>query len=216
MGLDIPIVHLPHFVSVADDEACGRVKCVAPKPYFLFVGRLEKVKGLQTLIPVFRRYRKARLLVVGSGSDEDYLRTSAKGAANIEFLGYKEDSELKTLYLQATAVIVPSVCYEVFSLVTLEAFGRKVPVIARDTGGLPETVRESGAGFVYSTEEELVTAMDQLLQDTCERNRLGLLGYRAYQDRWTANTHLDRYLALIDEIAVKRGRPLDETAATQG
>jgi glycosyltransferase involved in cell wall biosynthesis len=39
----------------------------SPEPYFLFVGRLEKIKGLQTLIPVFRDYNKARLLIAGTG-----------------------------------------------------------------------------------------------------------------------------------------------------
>jgi glycosyltransferase involved in cell wall biosynthesis len=39
-------------------------------PFFLFVGRLEKLKGLQTLIPVFRRYLKAQLLIAGTGSYE--------------------------------------------------------------------------------------------------------------------------------------------------
>ena len=74
MGLNIPIVHLPNFVPPVElssstvEEAIGEA---LNEPYFLFVGRLEKLKGLQTLIPVFRHYQKAQLLIAGTGNDEN-------------------------------------------------------------------------------------------------------------------------------------------------
>jgi glycosyltransferase involved in cell wall biosynthesis len=68
MGLKLPMVHLPNFVhpvGLAERDSSGADG--SPEPYFLFVGRLEKIKGLQTLIPVFRDYNKARLLIAGTG-----------------------------------------------------------------------------------------------------------------------------------------------------
>ncbi len=64
MGLNIPIVHIiPGFVPEAEVVFTGQS---SKEPYFLFVGRLEKLKGLQTLIPIFRRYRNAHLLIAGN------------------------------------------------------------------------------------------------------------------------------------------------------
>jgi glycosyltransferase involved in cell wall biosynthesis len=202
MGLDIPIVRLANFVSPAGTtsaSASGDQELDAP--YFLFVGRLEKLKGVQTIIPVFRHYRKAKLLIAGQGRLESQLRELAAGSPNIRFLGYQSDCRLSALYRGAVAVIMPSLCYESLPLVLLEAFREGTPVIVRNLGGMPEVVEESGGGFVFTTEEELAAAMDQLLADPSRRQTLGARGYQAYRQNWTPEVHVERYLALIREVA---------------
>ena len=210
MGVNIPIVHLPFFVPAEEAGSPARERPfseVPEEPYFLFVGRLEKLKGLQTLIPLFRRYPKAQLVIAGAGSYEPELRRLAEDIGNIRFLGYLFDRQLQALYRQAVAVIVPSLCYEVFPLVVIEAFRKQTPVIVRNLGGMPEIISESRGGFVYNTELELVAVMDQLLADPLCQRELGLRGHAAYQRNWTAEAHLDGYFALIREIAAaKAGR----------
>jgi glycosyltransferase involved in cell wall biosynthesis len=208
-GLDIPIVHLPNFVPLAEAAAPmpeQPVGGIPEEPYFLFVGRLEKLKGLHTLIPVFRRYPKAKLLIAGTGGYESQLKQLAEDSDNIRFLNYVSGWQLQALYQRAAAVIVPSICFEIFPLVIIEAFRQQTPVIVRNLGGLPEIVEESEGGFIYDTEEELVSVMDQLLTDSSYRRELGLRGYQAYQQNWTAGAHLKRYFALIREIATTTGR----------
>jgi glycosyltransferase involved in cell wall biosynthesis len=211
MGLNVPIMHLPNFVPAteADSPRSEGIMGEEPEgPYFLFVGRLEKLKGLQTLIPVFRHYRKAQLLIAGTGSYESRLRQLAEGSVNIRFLGYRSGRQLQALYRRAVALIVPSICFEMFPLVIIEAFRQRTPVIVRNLGGMPEIAEESGGGFVYDTEEELVAAMGRLLADPSFRDEVGLRGYQAYQRNWTAEAHLKRYFALIREIAAARGQPV--------
>jgi glycosyltransferase involved in cell wall biosynthesis len=84
--------------------------------------------------------------------------------------------------------------------VILEAFQQRTPVIVRDLGGMPEYVEESGGGFIYDTDEELIAAMDWLLADRAQRDELGFRGYKAYSQKWTADAHLKCYLALIHHI----------------
>ncbi|MGH7824572.1 MAG: glycosyltransferase family 4 protein [Candidatus Binatia bacterium] len=206
MGLNIPTVHIPYFVpsesaASTEDEILGDE---SKQPYFLFVGRLEKLKGLQTIIPVFRRQKKARLLIAGIGSYEPRLRQMAEGASNIRFLGRKDDQELQVLYRHAIAVVVPSICYDSSPLVTYEAFRQQTPVIARDLGGMAQPVQESAGGFVYKTDEELVSAIDQLLTDPSCRDRLGRKGYETFLQKWTPEAHLKSYFALIDQIVAAR------------
>lgn len=207
-GLNLPIVHLPSFVpeaaGVSTDQALE-------EPYFLFVGRLEKLKGLQTLIPIFRKYRKAKLLIAGKGTYETHLKKLAEGNSNIHFLGHLPDQQLQIFYRKAVALIVPSICYEIFSLVTIEALRQGTPVILRNLGGMPELIEESKGDFIYHTEEELMAAMDKFLEDPSYRNEVGRRGYEAYLRNWTAEAHLKRYFKLIHEISTARGEPLNES-----
>jgi len=204
MGLNVPIMNLPPFVPSAEDVLSTPEKQfeeTLQEPYFLFVGRLEKLKGLQTLIPIFRHYRKAQLLIAGTGNYEPELQQLANGSANIRFLGFLPQQQLQLLYRQAVAVIVPSLCFEIVPLVVIESFREKTPVVLRNLGGMPEIIEASGGGFVYNTEEELVAVMDRLLAEPSYRQKLGLRGYQAYQQKWTPEAHLKLYFALIHEIS---------------
>jgi glycosyltransferase involved in cell wall biosynthesis len=209
-GLDVPIHHLPNFVPSTDDtppEDANRPSDPGQLPYFLYVGRLETSKGPQTLIPVFRRYPRARLLIAGTGSSEHELRQLAAASVNIRFLGHQSARELRGLYEQAVAVIVPSVCFEQFPLVTIEAFRQQTPVVVRNRGGMREIVDDSGGGVAYDTDEDLVAAMDRLLADPSWRRDLGRRGHQAQHGIWSVEAHMQRYFALIDQIANRSDRP---------
>lgn len=209
MGLRRPITHLPYFLAGEEPrKAAPRQEHIAgsEKPFFLFVGRLEKLKGLQTLIPVFRGYGGADLWIAGSGNEESRLRRMAEGSPNIRFLGHLSQDRLKALYRGAVAVLVPSICFDVFPNVVLEAYREKTPVIVRNLGGIPEFVQESGGGFVYETEVALRQAMEALLLRPEYRRELGLLAYQAYLEKWTPEVHLGRYFELIDETALVKKR----------
>jgi glycosyltransferase involved in cell wall biosynthesis len=203
MGLNAPIVELPYFTS---RWPCPEARTRSSKRharYFLFVGRLEKIKGLQTLIPIFRNYEKAQLFIVGIGDYEPVLRRLAGDSPNINFLRFQSGEKLRMLYEQAVATIVPSLWYEIFGIVILEAFGQGTPVIVRNRGGMPKIVEESGGGFIYDTDEELVSRMDQLINDSALREELGRRGYEALQKKWHPDPHIQRYLDLIGQIPAK-------------
>jgi glycosyltransferase involved in cell wall biosynthesis len=205
-GLDVPTVHLPYFAPDEGPSEGGSADERSGKPYFLFVGRLERLKGVHTLIPVFRNYSKAQLLIAGTGSDESTLRRRAHAVDNVRFLGRVASPELQRLYRGALGVIVPSICYDAAPLVTLEAFRQGTPVIVRNLGGMPEIVAESGGGLVYNTDGELVAAMDRLSADPAYRAEVGGRGYTAYKERWTAEAYLGRYLELIEQIDARGPR----------
>ncbi len=207
-GLSLPFVRLPPFLPPQEVEAAAgeeRRGSATDPAYFLYVGRLEKLKGVQTLIPFFRGYSKAQLRIAGAGNYEPRLRQMAKGSVNIRFLGHQPYSKLRSLYTNAVAVIVPSLWYEISPLVILEAAWHKTPVVARNLGGTGELVTELGAGIVYDTEGEMAAAVDRLYSDPSLRDELGRRGFAAYQEKWSPEAHVSRYLNLIVEIATKRG-----------
>ena len=202
-GLDIPIRQMPYFLPTPP-AAAGNARNGNARPYFLFVGRLEQIKGLQNVIPVFRNQEKYDLLVAGDGEFRDALSAMAGGSPNIKFLGRLSQSELGALYESARAVIVPSICYETFGIIIIEAFARRTPVIVNDLGALPEVVEDSGGGYVYRNEEQLREAMEKLASDPDLRRQLGDNGHAAYRKYWDQDAHLERYLGLIEELQLQR------------
>jgi len=199
-GFRHPIKHLPLFVPESAAAAPGRGDPPAERrPYFLFVGRLERIKGLQTLIELFRGYDAADLVVAGEGNHGPALRRQAAGLEHVHFLGSVDGERLRGLYADAIALLVPSVGFEVAPFVCLEAFAQRTPVIARELGGAPETVSESGAGYSYRTDEELVAAMEAVRGDPTLRKELGERGYRGYVERWSEEAHMHSYLTLVEE-----------------
>ena len=154
-----------------------------------------------------RHYEKAELWVIGTGGYESVLRRMARGSPNIKFLGQQSGERLQSLYHDAIALIVPSLWYEVFGIVILEAFALATPVIVRKRGGMPKIIEESGGGVVFETEGELLESMERLLLDRNLREGMGRRGYEALQKKWRAEVHIKQYLELIDEIAAARKKP---------
>jgi glycosyltransferase involved in cell wall biosynthesis len=200
-GLDLPFVRIPHFVPDLAETAGTGVPSAgeAPTPYFLYVGRLERLKGPQTLISAIRQVPGAELWIVGTGSLEGELRAAAEGAP-VRLLGWKEGEDLRQLYGGAVALLVPSLCFDMFPLVTLESLQQGTPLIVRELGALPEIVADSGAGIVYSSEAELAAAMNELLTDIGKRDELGRRGSAMLSDQWSVERHLSRYEALIHTL----------------
>ncbi len=206
MGLDIPIRHLPYFLPKPAEENGSRPDHKRSRPYFLFVGRLEYIKGVHNLIEVFKKKPEYDLLIAGDGAYRENLEAQAKDCPNIEFLGRLSQAGLAEVYRSALAVIVPSICYETFGIIIIEAFSHKTPVIVNDLGALPEVVEDSDGGFVYRTEDELSDAMGKIASNPSLRNELGENGHRAYLKYWNEEPHLEQYLELIDSIKERRDK----------
>ncbi len=206
-GLKKPMEVLPYFLP--DPEAGGAAvggERPRARPYFLFVGRLEKIKGLDDVIPRFREYPDADLLIAGDGEYAGPLRELAGGIDNVHFLGRVPPDELRRYYQHAVALIVPSVCYETFGIILIESFKQSTPVIARRIGPFPEIVEGAGGGELFTTGEELVAAMRRLQSDPGYRQKLAAAGYEAYARHYTETAVVPRYLDIAERAAARTGR----------
>ncbi len=193
LGIDPRV--LPEFVP--DRERLPKPNEV--KPYFLFVGRLEKAKGLQTILPLFRKPGR-RLLVAGSGNYEAELRQAAAELPQVEFLGRVPFASLSRLYAGATATLAPSICYETFGLTPLESLQQATPAIVSNFGALPEVAAETGGAMVYRNVTELDSLLDKFSTDSDFAHELGEKGYRSLE-RFSVRAHLKQYYAIIEEIS---------------
>ena len=98
------------------------------------------------------------------------LKALAAGDPSIEFLGHVEGRKLDRLYRRCTAVVVPSLTYEISPGVIMEAFARRTPVVARNIGSIPEFA--GSAGLLYDNEETLARHIQTLIQSP-DRARRG-------------------------------------------
>jgi glycosyltransferase involved in cell wall biosynthesis len=199
-GFDRPMEVLSYFLPGPFPEAPVAPTTERPhaRPYFLSVGRLVRMKGLDSVIPAFRCYPDADWLIVGDGEELAHLRELAADVPNVKFVGRIENQDLGRYYDHAIAEIVPSVGYETFGIVLIEAFRHHTPVIARRIGPFPEVVEAVNGGMLFSNTDELLSAMRTLQQDQHLRNTLATNAYLRGRERWFEDAVMERFLNLID------------------
>ncbi|HKN86189.1 MAG TPA: glycosyltransferase family 4 protein, partial [Nitrospiraceae bacterium] len=147
----------------------------------LFVGRLERRKGIDTFLEAVAGILSANsdTCIVIAGKDiEGWTQKSeaiipAKYKKRVIFAGNVSDLLREKLMAQADCVVFPS-RYESFGLVPLEAFVHGVPVIAADAGAIPEVVEDGESGLLFPAEDARILAktVTRLLQDRDLRERL--------------------------------------------
>ena len=175
------------------------------RPYFLFVGRLEKIKGLNDVIPVFADYPDADLLVLGTGEFAPQLKRQAGEIPNVKFLGRLAPDELSAYYASSIALIVPSVCYETFGIILIEAFREGTPVIARNIGPFEEIVSRCDGGVTYSDNKGLVEAMRKLQGSPSFRQSMGRAARAGFEAYWSEEVVLSGYLETVRKAALEKG-----------
>ena len=203
-GLKHDMTVLPYFLpDIAEDAIPAPAK--HDRPYFLFVGRLEKIKGLQDVFPAFEKYSDADLLILGDGEYSETLKALAKGNDRVKFLGRKSLDELNAYYRGALGLIVPSVCYETFGIILIESFRLGTPVIARRLGPFPEIVETAEAGALFTTEDDLIQAMTTIQKDSTWRARHGSNARAGFEAYWREDKVMSAYGAELAKAAHRRG-----------
>ena len=203
-GLRQEMQVLPYFLPDLNADAVAPF-AGHPRPYFLFVGRLEKIKGLQDVFPAMARYPDADLLILGDGDYAVELKALAAGNPRIQFLGRKPPDELNAYYRGALGLVVPSVCYETFGIILIESFRLGTPVIARRLGPFPEIVELSGGGLLFQTEDELLAAMRQMQTDAPARARMAKAARASFEAIWREDRVLAAFGATFARAAHARG-----------
>lgn len=129
--------------------------------YYLFIGRIEQIKGIGLLIDAFSNLPQFELKVAGTGSELEQMKRKATG--NVEFLGYVKRERLSEIIKGAKAVIVASQWYETFGMIIAEAYSAGKPVIAGNIGNIASLVEEGCTGFLfkYNSSEALIKAINK-------------------------------------------------------
>jgi len=179
-----PGVDVSHFYPIPADEAKMYVGLKADDRMVLFVGRIEPLKGVDTLIEAmsclqWKEERPVHLAIIGGDPAASPEEMSAEMARlqklcddlavgqTVVFLGKRDQDKLSYYYSAAELVVMPS-HYESFGMVALEAMACGTPVIASEVGGLAYLVRDGETGFTIPDGEPdaLCEKISWLLNDS--------------------------------------------------
>lgn len=178
------------------------------QPFFLYVGRIEKQKGLETLLRAFTD-TDLNLKIIGfsNGGFEDELRNSLQGKKhNIEFLGRMSFQQIVPYLNTCLCTVVPSEWYDNFPNAILESFAFAKPVIATDFGSLPELVRDgvTGLTFPYADSEALRRCALRLAENPDEARRMGANALHEIQTAYSAETHYNALMEVFKSLTSKK------------
>ena len=187
----------------------------ASRDGLLFVGRLTAQKGVDVLLralalPPLDGAAAPTLTVVGDGPEAAPLRALADAlgvAGRVRWLGALPPDALAPHYAAARALVVPS-REEGLGLVAVEAQLCGTPVIAADSGGLPDVVRHGATGLLVAPDQPaaLADAVASLLADERTAARLGAAGREAARTAFTPAAAAARHAALYARVLAGRGR----------
>jgi glycosyltransferase involved in cell wall biosynthesis len=179
-----------------------------PEKYVLYLGRVDRNKGCDTLLDYFQQYAAAHpdITLVLAGP----AKMQIPAHPQIRALGYVSDDVRVALLAHAAALIVPSP-YESLSIVLLEGWNASIPAVVNGhCKVLDGQVRRADGGLSYRNAAEFEEALDYLLSHPIERQALGQQG-RAYVDReYRWPLVIERVEALLREVSALR------TPARQG
>ena len=175
----------PNFINSTASIAPSETRSGA-----LFVGRLSKEKGVDVLLNAWRSFGNVPLTIVGDGPESDRLRRDAP--QNVRFVGSLSISSVRELMTHSIALIVPSVWYEGFPMVIVEAFSVGLPVIASDIGSLGELIKEgeNGAKFIPKDVDSLRLTLAALFADPGRLARLGKGAKTTFDNLYTEEKNL--------------------------
>lgn len=170
------------------------------------VSRLEKIKGMDLVIPAFaevlKKYPETKLIVVGDGSLRATMEEQATTLGctdNITWAGRQPQEKLPYWYRKMDIVLMPSRS-EGFGLTAIEAMAQGCVVVASEVGGLPEVVRHNECGMLHQTEDinDMAEKINTLISDNALYSRL-----QAQALREVEKYSFERYTLFVNNLYKK-------------
>ena len=193
--VNLKAVTLPNFVPIPPEN----ISPIHYSNYFLFVGRLEKEKGIINLLTLFKKIQNglcAKLIIVGTGSLQYFVQDFIQKQSlhdRVIFLGSIDKNKLYSLYANALAVIIPSIWPENAPLVALEAISVGTPVIASNMGGLPEIVEKIDKKLIFNDFNELGNILTNLDTKKFTPSQIK----KIFNENFSPEKYVDCYLKLV-------------------
>lgn len=181
--------------------------------YLLYIGRLSHEKGIHTLLKAHAMLSPAvPLVVAGTGPLEQELKIAYPGA---KFIGHVTGDALHRTIKAASAIVVPSECYENCPMSVLEAMAYGKPVIASNIGGIPELIQHGATGLLFEpgNGEMLSGHLATIMEDAGKRREYGAAGRKRIEDRFSLEKHNTQLMEVYKSLLERRAIAVDSVAS---
>lgn len=167
----------------------------ARQHYYVFVGRLSKEKGIETIMQAASQ-STVPIMIIGDGPLKGLVEERANKHAHLQCLGKQPHSQVMQYIQESYGLILPSTCYEGLPTTVLEAFAAGTPVIASDLDNLNTIITNHQNGLSFRTGDgthlkECLLSLDQTPKKRAELGRQARLTYKQYY------THEQNYQQLF-------------------
>jgi glycosyltransferase involved in cell wall biosynthesis len=185
--------------------------------FVLYVGRIEKLKGILTLIRAVEG-TSIVLKIAGTGSflDEAKRYVRDNEINNISFLGFQNKEVVYDLTIRSICVVCPSEWYENYPFSIIESLLLSTPVVGSTMGGIPELVLEGKTGFLHEPGDFLTLRLKILLlwEDELLRKQLGSQAREFAYSKVNFTTHWHIIKKIIEELRMPNNNQLNTLPKT--
>ena len=178
--------------------------------FALYVGRLSPEKGCKLLSLAWQSLQtKIRLQIAGDGPLLDFLKKQKAIAdqEHVELLGLCSAEKVNELMCDAKFLVVPSILYEGFPMVVVEAFSCGLPVIASRLGSLAEIVQDGRTGLLFTPgdPQDLAAKVEWAYAHPDKMEEMGRAARREYESKYTAEVNYRILLRIYQQALAARG-----------
>lgn len=178
------------------------------KGYFLYVGRVDREKGINTLIEAMQNMPEdIKLHIVGKGYDTERLKELVNELRlnNIIFRGYLSGEELDNEYRNCIATVLPCNWFEAFGRTILESFLWGKPVIASNLAAIPEIIEHDINGILFEPKntDQLSKAMIELVNDWQKVKDMGQCARQKLEKYYNSEVYYEKYYALLGSLSLR-------------
>lgn len=158
------------------DESNNKIK-------LLFVGRLDKTKGIDILLNIYNKYKfkNLHLYIIGESVLDNI---EIKSNDNTTYFGWIDNKDIDKYYKMCDVVIMPS-RWDGFGLVAVEAMRNSKPVIVSNRGALPELIKNGLNGYIFDLDDENSLRNILLNLDKSFLKKMGMEGRNIYLENYT-------------------------------
>lgn len=171
-----------------------------PERFVVYYGRIGEEKGIDVLLDVWKRLAEIPLVVMGDGPlAEDFQKfIKSNQITNVQYLGFTPHDQCIAIVQKAEFVVLPSICYEGCSMVMVESFSLKKPVVATDIGFMKEAVQNGYNGIKCNLKdvEDFTTQIRYLWEHPQMAREMGENAYREFQKKYTEEADVQKLLTI--------------------
>jgi glycosyltransferase involved in cell wall biosynthesis len=174
-------------------------------PQLTFVGAVSRAKGVHLLLDAWRRLspKESRLVLIGDGSDRSALEREYAQVTNVVWRGSLPHEEVLESIASSRFVVLPSLCYENFPMVLLEAFSMGTPVIVPNHGAFPSIVSDRVQGLLFSpgyTGSLIATLREALDLEESTWIRLSQSAHYRYATDYTEDSNYAHLMEIYERV----------------
>ena len=189
------------------DKITVKPNCAYPDPgagtgkggYAVFVGRLSAEKGLDTLLKAWPDLGgDVPLKLLGNGPMATVVQDAAAKDSSIQWLGHVSLDAVYELVGEAMFLVLPSRCYETFSMAIVEAFAKGTPVVVSKLGAMAAIVDDGRTGLHFRPGDpaDLAAKVRQILADPLELARMRRAARLEFDQKYTADSSYKSLMAI--------------------